>query len=238
MKYIYGPVNSRRLGFSLGVSLVPHKVCPFDCVYCQLGATTAHTSKRREYVKIEDILSEIKEWLCASDNSSAGLDYITLSGSGEPTLNSKFKMLIDGIKKLTPVPVAVITNSFFLPNKSVRQSLLQADLIIPSLNAVTQDEFEKISRPVKKVRVYEIIKSLISLRHEFKGKIWLEIMLVKGINDSAEYIRYFQPVIARINPEKIQINTPVRCPDLRACVPDAKTVEKIRNILGEKCEVV
>jgi len=218
---------------------VPHKVCTFDCVYCQIGSTTIYTDKRKEYIRIDDIMGELKEWFASSGRSAQYLDYITLSGSGEPTLNLKIKSLIEKIKKLTSVPVAVVTNSFLLVDKGVRESLLKADLILPSLDAVTQEEFEKIDRPVRDVKIYDIIKGLISLRKEFKGKIWLEIMLVKGINDNLDYIRHFKPVLARINPDKIQLNTPVRCPELRSsAIPDKKTVEKIKVILGEKCEII
>ncbi|MDD4909604.1 MAG: radical SAM protein [Candidatus Omnitrophica bacterium] len=239
MKYLYGPVKSRRLGYSLGVSLVPHKVCNFDCVYCQLGRTTVHTDRRKEYVKIEEIVAEIREWLERAEDAPQSLDYITISGSGEPLLNAGIGDLIKKIKDLTSVPLALITNSQCMVDKGIRRALKGVDLIVPSLDAVTQEEFEKIDRPAGNIKIYDIIKGLIHMRKEFKGRIWLEIMIVKGINDSTDYIKYFKPVLSRIDPDKIQLNTPVRCPDLRhSAVPDTKALGKIKKMLGSKCEII
>ena len=173
MKYIYGPVKSRRLGLSLGLSLTPHKVCNLDCLYCQLGKTKELFSKREEYVSIEDILLELKEWFVNNPQAAKDLNYITLSGSGEPTLNSQIGKLIDEIKKLSTAFVAVITNATLLSDEKVRSDIQYADLLVPSLDAVEQDIFDKINRPHAGIKVKDIIKGLISLRKDFKGKIWL-----------------------------------------------------------------
>ncbi len=238
MKYIYGPVNSRRLGNSLGLSLTPFKACSFDCVYCQLGRTTNLTVKRKKYININEILSELKAWIKDNKTKAKKLDYITFSGMGEPTLNSDIGGLIKAIKKVISVPVAVITNSTFLKDYNLRQSLLSADLIVPSLDAVTQDIFESIDKPKKGIKVEDIIKGLIVLRQEFKGKIWLEVMLVKGINDSIAHINKLKTIISKIKPDRIQINSPVRRTAVAGLekVSDSR-LKQVKKILGSKCEV-
>ncbi len=239
MKYIYGPVNSRRLGVSLGVSLTPHKVCPFDCIYCQLGKTSRKTLERKEYVKISDILAEVNSWIASHSDELKTLNFITLSGSGEPTLNSGIDKLIDSLKKMLRVPVAVITNSALLADQTVRRQIYGADLIVPSLDAVTQEAFDKIDRPCPEVKLEGIIEGLVSLRREFRGKIWLEVMLVKGVNDNLAHSRMLKQVIERINPDVVQLNSPVRTTAEDGVEPlDAKHLEKIKDLLGDKCEII
>ena len=239
MKYIYGPVKSRRLGVSLGLSLTPYKICSFNCVYCQLGRTAAQTRQRKGYVPIEDILSELKSWFQNNPEDAKGLNYITFSGSGEPTLNLKIDTLISEIKKITALPLAVITNSSLLNDSSLRRELQDVDLIIPSLDAVTPEVFQKIDRPCPDIKIEEIIDGLINLRKEFRGKIWLEAILVRGINDDLRQIKKMKGIIYKINPDKIQLNSPVRAPleaDISAV--DKNKLEKIKEILGEKCEIL
>jgi len=239
MKYIYGPVKSRRLGLSLGVSLTPDKICSFDCVYCQLGQTTHLTAERKVYVNTEEILNELKSWLEYNSSLAEELNYVTISGSGEPSLNTQVGALIGQIKRLVRVPVALITNSSLLVDAAVRQSLGELDLIVPSLDAVSQEIFAKIDRPYKDIKIEDIIQGLIELRKGFKGKIWLEIMLVKGVNDDLRQIKKMKEVVEQINPDKIQLNSPVRA----TAQPDVLPVEKsklgkIKEILGDKCEIV
>ena len=239
MKYIYGPVDSRRLGFSLGISLTPYKVCSLDCVYCQLGRTTERTTKRKEYIDIKEILTEFKSWLAANSVKTGELNYITFSGMGEPTLNTQIGKLILEIKKLAAVPIAVITNSCFLSDPLLRKELLNADLIVPSLDAATQEIFERIDRPEKNINIESIIDGLIDLRKEYTGKFWLEVMLVKGINDDLVHINKLKEIIERIDPDKIQLNSPVRVTAEIGIVPvDRNKLEKIKEILGDKCEII
>lgn len=239
MKYIYGPVNSRRLGLSLGITLTPYKICSFDCVYCQLGITKELTRERKEYLKAEDIVNELKLWLANNPKEAANLNYITISGSGEPTLNIKISEVITEIKKLTAIPIAVITNASLLDKIEVRQALSMTDLIAPSLDAATIEVLRKIDRPHPDTRLEDIVNGLINLRREFHGKVWLEVMLIKGINDSLEHIRKLKEVIDRINPHKIQLNSPVRTtaePNIFAV--GRNKLEKIRQILGDRCEII
>jgi len=239
MLYIYGPLNSRRLGLSLGITLTPYKTCNFDCVYCQLGKTANVAIQRKEYIPIQEILDELKVWLQNNSEQAKQLNYITLSGSGEPTLNDKIGQLISGIKKLTPAPLAVITNASLLGAATVRQQLEEADLIVPSLDAATPQIFEKINRPAPAVKITEIINGLVSLRAEFRGKIWLEVMLVKGVNDDLRHIKRLKEAIVRINPDKIQLNSPVRATTEPGILPVPKSkLNKIKEIIGDKCEIL
>jgi len=239
MKYIYGPVNSRRLGFSLGITLIPHKTCSFDCVYCQLGKTKDRTYERREYLKVEEIINELRSWFENNAGEVKNLNYITLSGSGEPTLNIKIAELIAEIKKITSLPIAIITNASLLNVSLVRQGLLAADLILPSLDAVGPKVFEKIDQPHPDIKIDQIIEGLINLKKEFPGKIWLEVMLVRGINDDLRQIKKLKEVIDKINPHKIQLNSPVRTTAEPNVFPvDRKKLEKIKEILGDKCEII
>jgi wyosine [tRNA(Phe)-imidazoG37] synthetase (radical SAM superfamily) len=239
MKYVYGPVNSRRLGLSLGLSLIPHKTCNFDCIYCQLGKTKEPAQEIKEYVKIEEVLAELKSWLQNNSQESKNLQFITISGSGEPTLNIKIGEVIREIRKLTDFPVAVVTNASLLNYAQVRSSLLEADLIIPSLNSVIPEIFSQLGRHHAGINIEEIINGLISLRKEFKGKIWLEVMVVKGVNDDLGQIRKLKEVIDKINPDKVQINSPVRTTSEPEVFPaDKRKLAKIKEILGDKCEII
>ena len=239
MKYIYGPVNSRRLGLSLGLSLTPHKTCNLDCLYCQLGKTKEPASLRKEYVRIEDIFDEFKSWIQENPVDAKKLKFITISGSGEPTLNIKIGELIGRIRKISTYSIAVITNATLLSSPEVRRSLLGVDLIVPSLDAVSQEIFAKVNRPHKDVKIDEIINGLVALRKEFSGRIWLEVMLVKGVNDDLRQIKRLKEVLEKINPDKIQLNSPVRTTAETNVLPvDKNKLLKIKKILWENCEIV
>lgn len=239
MKYIYGLVKSRRLGLSLGITLTPYKICNFDCVYCQLGRTKELTLERKEYIRTDDVIAELKSWLKENSLEAGNLNYITLSGLGEPTLNIKIGEVISRIKEITPSAVSIITNSSLLVDPAVRSALLGADLIVPSLDAVVPEVFRKIDRPHQDIKLEGIINGLISLRKEFRGKIWLEVMLVSGVNDDLRYIKKLKEVAELINPDKIQINSPLRSSaDQGVSAVDSAKLAKIKGILGDKCEIV
>jgi wyosine [tRNA(Phe)-imidazoG37] synthetase (radical SAM superfamily) len=203
-KHLFGPVPSRRLGMSLGVDLVPHKVCSLNCVYCECGATTNLTAERKEYVSYNEIIEELNDFFKNNDNP----DYITFSGAGEPTLNIHIGKVIDYIKTNFPnIPVAVLTNGSLLSKVDVRQELLKADLILPSLDAATNAAFKKIDRPNNDLNVEDYIQGLIHFSKDFKGTIWLEIMILPGFNDDLENLNLLKKAIIKINPKKIQLNT-------------------------------
>ncbi|PJB45575.1 MAG: radical SAM protein [Deltaproteobacteria bacterium CG_4_9_14_3_um_filter_44_9] len=235
LNYIFGPVPSRRLGFSLGVDIVPFKTCTLDCVYCQLGRTTRKTVKRGGFVTPKDILHELSYVL----DQRQSIDYITFSGSGEPTLNSNIGEIIKTVKGITDTPVAVITNGTLLYQKGVRNALRNADLVIPSLDAVTQEVFERINRPHGSLEVDRIIDGLKSFSREFNGEIWLEIMFVKGQNDHLDEVEKIKTMVSEIDPKKIQLNTVVRPPaESSAEGLSVEELQAIETILGEKYSVI
>ncbi len=203
-KYLFGPVPSRRLGMSLGVDLIPKKVCSLDCVYCEVGKTTKLTIERKEYVLYDKVIAELQEFM----KDKPELDFITFSGSGEPTLNSRIGDVLKFIKENYPeIKIAVLTNGTLLYDKNVRNELMQADVILPSLDAVSQVVFDKIDRPNPNLNIENYIKGLVSLRNEYKGKIWLEILILKGYNDSKEELLKLKEAIVKINPDSVQLNT-------------------------------
>jgi wyosine [tRNA(Phe)-imidazoG37] synthetase (radical SAM superfamily) len=239
LKYIYGPIKSRRLGLSLGLSLSRDKICDLDCIYCQWGSVGSTVLERKEYAGVSQIIGELKTWMEEHPRETKELKFITLSGLGEPTLNTCIGELIRRVKIVTGAKVAVITNSTLLGDAAVRSALLPADLIVPSLDAVDQKIFEKIDRPHAGINLAAVIAGLVALRKEFSGLIWLEIMLVAGINDSPEHIAELEKVIRMINPDKIQLNSPVRTTAEKNVLPVAKDkLEKIKAILGKKTEII
>ena len=233
-KYVFGPVLSRRLGRSLGIDPVPLKTCTYDCVYCQLGSTPGKTADIKRYSSPEEIAAELKEVL-----KHVQADYITLSGSGEPTLNSAAGELISKIKKITDIPVCVITNGSLLSDSRVRKRLLAADLVVPSLDAGDEEAFQRINRPHNSVGFTDMVDGIEKFSKEFQGKLWLEIMLAAGINDSAEDLKKFLPLIERINPDRIQINTVVRppaCSGIKGVGSDK--LRQAQKIFGHKAEII
>ena len=235
-KYIFGPVPSRRLGRSLGVDLVPYKTCTFDCVYCDLGRTTHKTTFRLPFVSQEEIQKELELTLSVLDKKP---DYITLSGSGEPTLNSNIGEIIRGVKEITSIPVAVLTNSSLLPLEEVRKDLLEADLVLPSLDAITLSLFEYINRPHSSLNIEEILSGLIQFRKQYRGQIWLEVLFCRGVNDGREETERLKEVIERIKPDRIQLNTSVRPPAENFVFPlTPDQLDEIRERLGDKAEMI
>jgi wyosine [tRNA(Phe)-imidazoG37] synthetase (radical SAM superfamily) len=233
--YLYGPVPSRRLGFSLGVDILPFKTCSMNCVYCQLGSQPKTTVRKREFFPANDILTQIR----AALKGPQRIDAVTFSGSGEPTLHSGIRKIIRGIKRTTDIPVVILTNSSCLINKKGREALLEADIVVPSLDALTRPVFEKINRPHPSLSVEKIIAGLVRFRREYKGRIWLEIMLVRGINDRPSHLKKMKEAVARIHPDKVQLNTVVRPPAETSARPLSRPeLERIKAYFGESAEII
>jgi wyosine [tRNA(Phe)-imidazoG37] synthetase (radical SAM superfamily) len=234
-KYTFGPVPSRRLGLSLGVDIIPNKLCTLDCVYCEVGVTDKRGLTRKEYFPASEILAEVKEVIIDYPN----LDHITISGSGEPTLNSKIGEIIHGIKQMTKVPVAVLTNGTLLNLPEVRRDLMEADIVSPSLDAVTMEVFQKVDRPNPKLDINRIIDGIKTFRKEYKGRMWMEILFVEGMNDHDEEVFKMKQVIDEIQPEKIHLNTVIRPPAYSIAKPvSEKRLMEIQKILGERSEII
>ncbi|MBN2293972.1 MAG: radical SAM protein [Pirellulales bacterium] len=205
-KYIFGPVPSRRLGRSLGVDLVPMKTCSYDCIYCQLGKTTCKTTERKEWVPLEDVLAELEGKLHSEP------DYITLSGSGEPTLYSRCDELIDRIKATTDVPVAVLTNGSLLWQDEVRRQLMNADLVIPSLDAGDEAMYRLVNRPHEDLSFEKMLSGLIEFRREFRGQYWLELLMVGAFTVIKDAVDKLVECVDIIAPDRVQLNTVTRPP--------------------------
>jgi wyosine [tRNA(Phe)-imidazoG37] synthetase (radical SAM superfamily) len=233
--FVYGPVPSRRLGFSLGVDILPYKTCSLDCVYCQLGATGRTTNRRRAYFSVREVLAQVRDALRAGRR----VDHITFSGSGEPTLNNNLGRLIRGIKKMTDTPVAVLTNGTLLSRKDVRADLMAADIVVPSLDAATAPLFRAVNRPHPSLDAARMVEGLARFRKEFQGRIWLEVMLVKGVNDTPAHVRALRDAIAVIRPDRVQLNTVVRPPAEASARPlSPRELGRIARAIGGGAEVV
>ncbi len=203
-KHLFGPVPSRRLGVSLGVDLIPRKTCPYDCIYCECGRTTRKTCERREYVPTADVIRELDDYL----RMEPALDHITFAGSGEPTLHSGIGEIIGFLKERYPgYRVAVLTNGALLTDPQVRSDLASADLVVPSLDAVSESVFTAVNRPCTGVTAASALEGLIAFSRDFPGEIWLEIFIVPGLNDSEEELARIRDAISAIDPDRVQLNT-------------------------------
>ena len=234
MSYIFGPVPSRRLGLSLGVDLIPHKTCTFDCLYCEVGKTTLKTITPEIYAPVDLLLSELKERLLQCDP-----EVITLAGSGEPTLHAEIDYIISEIRNISDKKIVILTNGSLFWDKDVRERVLGADLIMPTLSSVFETTFKAIHRPHGGLKLAEIVEGLKALRKEFEGLIYLEVILLKGMNDTEREVSALKSVIQEIQPDRIQLNTVVRPPtDSRAKALDTRRLEEIKLFLGDRAEIV
>jgi len=237
MKYVFGPVPSRRLGQSLGIDTIPLKTCNWNCVYCQLGRSVPLTNTRREYFPRKDILTEVGEALAT--HMSGEIDWVTFVGSGEPLLHSSMGWLIREVKALTNLPVAVITNGSLLYLPEVRQELLAADVVLPTLDAGNPTLYRKINRPHPDITFERLVDGLIDFRKEYQGKLWVEVMLVDGLNDTTQALWESAKILQSIKPEAVHINLPTRPPaEEWVKPPHPESLMQAMAILGYTAEVV
>ncbi len=229
MKYIYGPIPSRRLGKSLGISPIIKKTCNLSCVYCQLGLTDKMTNSETYDICLEDIIEELKVVL----QQDIAIDVISIVGEGEPTLYRELGSLIEKIKDLTDLPVAVITNGTRLSIQKVYNSLLKADIVLPSIDGYDEKSFKRINRPHKDLNYHNSLNSLIDFSQNFDGELWLEIMICAGYNDSDKAVDKFQDILKKIKYSRLYINSPVRPPALKTVKPvEHERLEVIARKLG------
>lgn len=233
MNNVFGPVPSRRLGRSLGIDLVPFKTCTYDCVYCQLGRTTNRTMERREWFPLADILSEVE------DRLSSKPDYITLSGSGEPTLYSRIGELIEGIRAMTDIPVAVLTNGSLLSDREVRRQVSGAQLVVPSLDAGDDGMFRKVNRPHPDISFDQMFEGLVDFRHEYRGDLWLEVFILGGYTSIRDEAKKIAVLAKQIAPDRVQLNTVTRPPaeEWAARVPEA-AMREIARLFDPPSEII
>ncbi len=206
-RHLFGPVPSRRFGRSLGVDLTPLKTCTFDCVFCQLGRTQRKTVQRNAYVSVEAVLEELDDWL-ATDGRA---DYITLSGSGEPTLHTEFGKVLSFLKK-APQPSVLLTNGSFLGQPDVRRDASLADVVKVSLSAWDQHSFEWINRPYKDLSFDSLVEGQKLFRKIFTGQLWMEVFLLFGMNSWPADVTKIAAIAKEIRPDRVQLNTVARPP--------------------------
>ncbi len=233
MSNVFGPVPSRRLGRSLGIDLVPFKTCTYDCAYCQLGRTTNRTMERREWFPLADIMSEVKEKL------SSKPDYITLSGSGEPTLYSRLGDLIEGIRSVTDIPVAVLTNGSLLWDREVRRQIIGAQLVVPSLDAGDDATFRKVNRPHPDISFDQMVEGLVDFRREYRGDLWLEVFILGGYTSIRDEALKIAGLAKQIAPDRVQLNTVTRPPaeEWAVRVPEA-AMREITRLFDPPAEII
>jgi len=235
MPILFGPVLSRRLGRSLGIDLVFRKVCSMDCLYCEVGRTTYYTSERKPYISLE----KIREALEQAKEIANAYDVLTITGSGEPTLNIHFEEAVYLAKNLIDKPIAVLTNSTFVHERSVREALARVDFVLASLDSAREKSFRLVNRPVAAVKLDLIIEGLSALRQEKEGELWLEVLFVKGLNDTPEDISALKSAIDYIKPHRVQLNTVVRPPAYPMARPlSLEELEAIKQKLSGKAEII
>lgn len=233
-KRVFGPVLSKRLGNSLGIDVIPHKTCSYNCIYCQLGSEENTITDLTNYYSVDEIIYELKEALLNNKN----IDYITFTGSGEPTLYKDLKKLIYEIKKITDIPVCIITNGSLLYKQEMRSNLLLADLIIPSLDAGNEETFKLIDNPNKEIDFDKMVEGLIEFKKVFKGEYWLEIFLLKDINDNEVELDDIIKIVKRIKPDRIQLITATRrVANEKAKALSDEELKKIKKYFNSKCDI-
>lgn len=232
---IYGPIPSRRLGRSLGISPIPDKTCNYSCIYCMLGRTDHFTSERRDWFPLQDILGELDE---ALRTISPPPEHISIVGNGEPTLYLHLGELIAGVRQRTDIPVAVITNGALLAEPDVRTALATADVVLVSFNAPTEKLFRRINRPCPGITLESTRAGLLAFaRMARRGQLWVEMMVLEGINDSPEVLEQTRRVLREVAPDRVFVDTPVRPPAepfARPLTPEA--LERVEQALGGATE--
>ncbi|HNY27069.1 MAG TPA: radical SAM protein [Candidatus Sumerlaeota bacterium] len=233
-RYLFGPVPSRRMGLSLGIDLTPPKTCSYDCIYCQLGRTTHHTIERREWVPLKDVLAELERWYA----SGATADILTLAGSGEPTLHTGFGEVLRAIKRLGTIPCALLTNGSLLHLPEVRRDACEAAIVKVTLSVSNETDWQRIHRPAPGLYFRDALGGLRALRQEYKGELWIEVMLMGGTGTGVD-IRELAEFIVPLRAERVQINTPVRPPaDSGVCCLSGQDLENIARLFGSRAEVI
>jgi wyosine [tRNA(Phe)-imidazoG37] synthetase (radical SAM superfamily) len=236
VRTVFGPVPSRRLGRSLGVDPVPLKTCNWNCVYCQLGRTRRWCRERQEFIPRQAILDDLEEAL--ADHTAETIDWVTFVGGGEPTLHTGLGWLIRQAKERTGLPVAVITNGSLLSDPGVRDELFAADVVLPSLDAGTPNLYRRLNRPAPAFRFERHLEGLLRFGEQTPGRVWLEVMLVHGMNDSEVALHAIAACIDTVRPDEVHLMTPLR-PAAEAWVrpPDVAAIELALSILGPRARI-
>jgi len=234
-KHVFGPVPSRRLGRSLGVDLVPFKTCTYDCVYCQLGRTTCQTATRKEYAPVGEVVDEVRRRL----EEEPAPDYVTLSGSGEPTLHSRIGEVISAVKSMTRTPVAVLTNGSLLFEPDVQEALSRADVVLPSLDAGDPWMFDYVNRPHQDISFDTMAEGLVKFRERFRTTMWLEVFLLNGVTSVEPEARKIAQWVKRIAPDRVHLNSVTRPPAEEFAFPVPRDIlQRLATLFEPEAEVI
>ncbi len=234
-RHVYGPVRSRRFGRSLGVDLVPHKICTYDCNYCQLGHTTDLAEGPRDFAAPEDILADVEAALA----EGPAPDVITLAGSGEPTLYRDLGVVVDGIKARTDTPVLLLTNGSLLWDPAVREAVRRVDLLEPSLDGPDEATWRRICRPPAGHGFDRKLEGLRDTARAQPGRFRVEVMLMRGLNDTPAQLAAFAALLATIPAEGVDINSPERpAPEADVFPCDPETLMRARDLFGPSAQII
>ena len=234
-KHIFGPVQSRRFGRSLGVDLTPGKTCTMNCVFCQLGKTETLTAERREYVSTAEVLSELEHW--AKHGGTA--DCVTLAGSGEPTLHLQFGKVLRFIRQNLELSAILLSNGSTFHDPEVRAAACEADIVKLSLSAWDQPSFERINRASPRVPFERIVEGQKAFRAEFTGELRLEVFVIEGINSGVEDMAKIAALAAEIRPDVVQLNTAVRpVAEPAAIAASVDQMQRLARVFEPPAEVI
>ncbi len=237
MQFVYGPIPSRRLGQSLGIDVIPFKTCNWNCVYCQLGRTAPVTNERRDFFPVDEVAAEVRYAL--QTHREGEINWVTFVGAGEPLLHASLGRLIRQVKGMTSLPVAVITNGSLLYIPSVRRELVAADAVLPSLDAGTAELYRRINRPHPENTFNRLVEGLIKFREIYSGKLWVEVMLVRGVNDTPQALREIAAILHQIGPDAVHLNLPTRSPvETWVQPPPEESLAQAVDIIGSIARVV
>ena len=233
-RHIFGPVPSRRLGRSLGVDLTPVKRCSFDCLFCQVGRTTDSSLVRGELVPYDEVMEELSDWLKRGGQA----DCISLAGSGEPTLNTRFGDVLTAVKRLCDIRTALLSNGSLMYMPEVRDAAVNADLVKVSLSAWDSDSFELVNRPDPGLAFSDLVDGLCKFREQYDGEMWLEVFALAGCNDSVESMKKIATIAADIGPDRIHLNTVTRPPaDESARAVRREALEELAGLFTPHAEI-
>jgi wyosine [tRNA(Phe)-imidazoG37] synthetase (radical SAM superfamily) len=234
-RYVFGPVLSGRLGRSLGLDLLGARICSMNCVYCESGPLERMTLSRAPYVPAAALLAELRAWEAGRVKRGEPLpDVVTLGGMGEPTLNSEMPQIIEGVRSTLPgVPVAVLTNASLMTDPSVRAELARADMVLPSLDSLVPEEFARVNRGHPGLDPASIAGGVLAFRRESAAKLYLEVLLSAGVNDSARNLELLTEYCGQLKPDRVDVVTLSR-PGTEAWARpvDAATLARWREALG------
>ncbi len=224
-QYVFGPVPSRRFGRSLGVNPLPRKTCNYSCIYCQLGRTPKLRTERKEFYPAETVVEGVRK---AVERADEAIDYITFMGDGEPTLAANLGEMAEGVRTFWDGKMALITNGSLFYDEDVRRDAEHFDVVSPTVSAGDERTYRLIHRPPRSLSFEKVFEGLRLLKEWIPGKVWAEMMLVGGVNDSLASLLSIRKVVREIGPDRLYVTVPTRPPAEAWALPPSK--ESLRRV--------